>query len=139
MIEYCYETSFQLRDEVKISKWIEEVVNKENKNIHSLVYIFCDDEGLLKLNKEYLDHDTYTDILTFPYEHDFGIHADIFISVPRVSENAKILDVDEEEEMKRVMIHGVLHLLGYDDHTTEEKDRMRRKEDEKLKMFHVEQ
>ena len=139
MIEYCYETVFQLKDEEKISDWIEKVVENESKSVHSLVYIFCDDERLLQLNKQYLDHETLTDILTFPYGNDSGIHADIFISVPRVSENAKMLKVEKEDEMRRVMIHGVLHHLGYNDHTEEEKKRMRSKEDEKLRLFHVEQ
>ncbi len=139
MIEYCYETDFNLSKEDKVSEWINRAVEQENKSIQSIVYIFSDDDKLLELNKEYLNHDTYTDIITFPYQESNNIHADIFISVPRVIENAKSLGLDEEEEFRRVMIHGVLHLLGYDDHTEEEKLIMRRMEDEKLKMFHVEQ
>ena len=139
MIEYCYEIDFQLEDENRISNWISKVVERENREIHNLVYVFCGDDRLLQLNKQFLNHDSYTDILTFPYQEENGIHADIFISVPRVRENAKNLGIDEDEELRRVMIHGVLHLLGYNDGNSAEKERMRAMEDAKLKMFHVEQ
>lgn len=107
--------------------------------MQNLVYIFCDDDRLLELNRKYLNHDTFTDILTFPYQDADGIQADIFISIPRVHENAEKLGVDKKEELRRVMIHGVLHLLGYNDHSEEEKEHMRKIEDQKLRMFHVEQ
>ena len=139
MIEYCYEIDYKLDNESQISEWIVRVIESEDKTIHGIVYIFCDDDRLLDLNRQYLDHDTYTDILTFPYGETEGIHADIFISIPRVQENAKQLEIDEQEELRRVMIHGVLHLLGNEDYTQEEKTIMRELEDEKLRMFHVEQ
>jgi rRNA maturation RNase YbeY len=103
-----------------------------------LDYIFCDDEYLLKINQDYLDHDTYTDIITFPYGDLNVIAGDIFISVERVKENAVNFRVDFELELKRVMAHGVLHLLGYGDKSEEEVLQMRLKEDEKIKLFHVE-
>ena len=139
MIEFCYETDFSLADEGKYSRWIQEVIKGENSSLQGIVYIFCDDERMLELNKKYLNHDTYTDILTFPYSEGNNLLADIFISVPRVMDNAENLKVNEQEELRRVMIHGVLHLLGYDDHGEENKSRMRQVEDDKLKMFHVEQ
>lgn len=138
MIEYCFETTFELAQEEGVRKWIQEVVRQEGKSIQEIVYIFCEDDRLLELNKKFLNHDTYTDILTFPYPGSDSIHADIFISVPRIKENAEKFKVDEQEEVRRVMIHGVLHLLGYDDQSEEEKKAMRELEDIKLKMFHVE-
>ena len=119
--------------------WLEKVVSREGSIIDQLVYVFCKDEKLLELNKKFLNHDTYTDILTFPYGTSAGIHADIYISIPRVKENAKKYGVDEQEELRRVMVHGVLHLLGYNDHSKEYKQAMLQLEEDKLKMFHVEQ
>lgn len=139
MIEFCYETDFRLTSEQDIIKWLHAVAESENGSIQELVYVFCDDERLHQLNKKFLDHDTYTDILTFPYEEGETIRADIFISIPRVRENAKMYQVDFVEELRRVMIHGVLHLLGYDDHTKDDKQIMRELEQHKMKMFHVEQ
>lgn len=139
MIEYHFEIPFDLGNEKELSRWIEKVVISENNTIDEIVYVFSDDERIWKLNKEFLNHDTYTDILTFPYEGETGIKADIFISVPRVKENARSLGLEENSELRRVMIHGVLHLLGYGDSTDEERELMRKKEEEKLKMFHVEQ
>ena len=101
-------------------------------------FIFCDDEYLLKINQDYLHHDTFTDIITFPYEDFNGIAGDVFISVERVKENAAEFEVDFDLELKRVMAHGVLHLLGFGDKSEEEASLMRLKEDEKIKLFHVE-
>ncbi|MCE2613599.1 rRNA maturation RNase YbeY [Flavobacteriaceae bacterium D16] len=139
MIEFCFETSFKVDQEHRVKTWLEKVVNQEGSIIDQLVYVFCKDEKLLELNKKFLNHDTYTDILTFPYGTSAGIHADICISIPRVKENAKKYGVDEQEELRRVMVHGVLHLLGYNDHSKEDKQAMRQLEEDKLKMFHVEQ
>lgn len=139
MIEYCYEISFRLADEKKTTDWIKRVIESEGRQIEELSYVFCDDERLLELNQKFLNHDTYTDILTFPYSDSDDIHADIFISVPRVKENSVKFGSQEEEELRRVMVHGVLHLLGYDDHGDEARNKMRELENSKLKMFHVEQ
>ncbi|MCL4150405.1 UNVERIFIED_CONTAM: hypothetical protein GTU68_062635, partial [Idotea baltica] len=101
-------------------------------------YIFCSDTFLLSLNKQYLDHDYYTDILTFPLESQGisnGIAADIFISIERVKENADTYDTSFEQELRRVMIHGVLHLLGFDDHGDEGQRQMRNRENEALSLF----
>ena len=139
MIEYHYELPFELEKEAAFSKWIAKVVAGEGQKISLLSYVFCTDEYLLELNRQFLDHDTLTDILTFPYKDPSGIKGEVYISVNRVRENANELNVEFTEELKRVMIHGVLHLLGYTDGTKEEKEIMRRLDDVKIDMFHVEQ
>lgn len=138
MIEYHYEMDFALDDEVEFSEWINRVVRSEKGRLGAVSYIFCGDNYLLKLNQEYLDHDTLTDIITFDYSSDAEISGDIFISYERVLDNASRYNVSEDEELKRVMAHGVLHMLGYNDKTEEGRLEMRRKESEKMKMFHVE-
>lgn len=138
MIDFHYETDFSIEDETKFADWISRLVNSENCDYSQLDFIFCDDEYLLKINQDYLNHDTYTDIITFPYEDLNGLAGDIFISVQRVGENAVDYGVDFDAELKRVMAHGVLHLIGYGDKSEEETLLMRFKEDEKIKLFHVE-
>lgn len=109
---------------------------KEGKKFESLSYIFCTDQFLLKLNQQYLNHDTFTDILTFSLSNSpLPIIAEIYISIERVKENASGLNIDFATELKRVMIHGILHLCGYEDHTPEEKKLMREKEDFYLKQI----
>ena len=115
------------------------VVGSEGKNLEEVSFIFCDDQYLLKLNQEYLDHDTYTDIISFDNSLGNALAGDIFISVDRVKENASDFGVEFEEELRRVLAHGILHFSGYKDKTEEQASLMRQKEDEKLKMFHVEQ
>ena len=138
MIDFHYETDFSIDDEAKFADWISRIIFSEGKEYIQLDFIFCDDEYLLKINQDYLDHDTYTDIITFPYEDMSGIAGDIFISIERVKENALDFGVEFYLELKRVMAHGVLHLLGYGDKSEEETVQMRFKEDEKIKLFHVE-
>lgn len=138
MIDFHYETDFSIDDEAKFVDWISRIILSEDKVFSQLDFIFCDDEYLLKINQDYLDHDTYTDIITFPYEDMSGIAGDIFISIERVKENALDFGVEFYLELKRVMAHGVLHLLGYGDKSEEETVQMRFKEDEKIKLFHVE-
>lgn len=137
MINYNYELDFSLENEDIFSKWIENVVDSENKLLGEISYIFCDDEYLLEINQQYLDHDTLTDIISFDYTQDNIISGDVFISIERVEENAKDLNIDFQEELKRVMIHGVLHYCGYKDKTESDEILMRSKEDEKILMFHV--
>ena len=139
MIEYHSEIDFNLSSKQLYSEWIKRVVNAEGKNLSKLSYIFCSDEFLLDLNKKFLNHDTLTDIITFPYNENGALEAEIYISIPRVRENAIEREIEFEDELKRVMIHGVLHLLGYGDRTIEEQEEMRRMEDKYVKMFHVEQ
>jgi rRNA maturation RNase YbeY len=138
MIDFHYETDFSISGESKFADWISRIVTSEGETFSQLDFIFCDDEYLLKINQDFLDHDTYTDIITFPYGDLNGIAGDIFISVERVKENATIFEVDFDLELKRVMAHGVLHLLGFGDKSEEEVSRIRLKEDEKIKLFHVE-
>ena len=111
----------------KISLWINAVSKEETKSIESLSYIICSDEFLLQINKEHLNHDYYTDIITFPYQYD-PIESDVYISIDRVIDNANGFDEDPLRELSRVIIHGLLHMCGYNDHTEEEKGLMRKKE-----------
>ena len=138
MIDFHYESDFIIEDETKFADWIGRLVISEGRSYSQLDFIFCDDEYLLKINQDYLNHDTYTDIITFPYEDMNGLAGDIFISVDRVRDNASEFRVDFDTELKRVMAHGVLHLIGFGDKSEEEALLMRAKEDEKIKLFHVE-
>lgn len=139
MISFNYESDFQLDDESVYSAWLSKVINSEQKHEGEINYIFCDDEYLLEINQQYLDHDTLTDIISFDYSIGNELHGDIFISVERVQDNAKDFSVSFEEELKRVMVHGVLHYCGYKDKSKEDETVMRRKEEEKMTMFHVKQ
>ncbi len=139
MINFFYETAFIIKEETRYEAWVEEVVSSEEKTLKELNFIFCDDEYLLKINQEYLGHDAYTDIITFVNDEGKNLQSDIFISVERVKDNAAKYEVSFEEELKRVMAHGILHLVGYNDKEEEERRVMREKEEEKINMFHVEQ
>jgi rRNA maturation RNase YbeY len=138
MISFNYENDFELNNEEQLSNWISRVIASEEKKEGEINYIFCDDDYLLNLNEQYLNHDTLTDIISFDYSMGNEIHGDIFISTERVKDNATDFKVSFEEELKRVMVHGVLHYCGYKDKTEEDEALMRSKEDEKIKMFHVE-
>ncbi len=139
MINFNYETDFLLENEEGFSNWITKVIASENKKEGEINYIFCDDECLHKLNVEHLGHDTLTDIISFDYTIGNEIHGDVFISVERVKENAVEYNVSFDEELKRVVVHGVLHYCGYKDKSEKDELVMRSKEDEKLAMFRVEQ
>ncbi|MGB5360466.1 MAG: rRNA maturation RNase YbeY [Eudoraea sp.] len=139
MINYHYETEFDLENIKEYTSWINTIVVSENVHLGDLSYIFCSDEYLIKLNQKYLGHDTYTDIVTFNYSEEDVISGEIYISVDRVKENAVKFKEDFNRELLRVMAHGVLHLLGYNDKSKKEKEVMRTKEDEKINMFHVKQ
>lgn len=119
---------FQLASEDRISLWLQALIVEEQKDFTTINIIFCDDAYLLKKNQEYLDHDTYTDIITFQYSEE-PLEGDIFISIERVKENALSLKHGFELELNRVMAHGVLHLCGYGDKSDEDKVLMRSKED----------
>jgi probable rRNA maturation factor len=138
MISFNYENEFELQNEDQLATWISAVILSENKKEGDINYIFCDDDYLLNLNEQYLDHDTLTDIISFDYSVGNELHGDIFISVERVRENAQDFSVTFEEELKRVLVHGVLHYCGYKDKSEDDEQLMRSKEDEKIKMFHVE-
>jgi rRNA maturation RNase YbeY len=139
MINFNYETDFNLDNEEAIAAWLGDVITSEKKKEGEINYIFCDDEYLHKINVEYLDHDTLTDIISFDYSMGNELHGDIFVSVERVNDNAADFNVSFEEELKRVLVHGILHYCGYKDKGEAEELLMRSKEDEKIAMFHVEQ
>lgn len=125
---------FVLRDKTKIRKWLMKCSSKERKKIGELNYIFCSDSYLRKINKQYLKHDYFTDIITFPATSvkESLVSGDIFISIERVKENAGVFKVTFNEELHRVMAHGLLHLCGYGDKTEKEVKKMRKMEDEWL-------
>ena len=128
------DVSFELPHAGRLVEWLRGIAHSENKPFVEVNYIFCSDEYLRQVNVEYLDHDYYTDIITFPYGEAGEIHGDLFISSERVADNAQALGVPFEHELCRVMAHGVLHLAGYGDKTPDEEVLMRQKED-----FHLAQ
>lgn len=139
MIDFHFELNFSLEESKKHVDWITRVVEEEGFELGKLDYIFCDDEKLISINQQYLGHNTYTDIITFDYTETKTLSGDIFISIERVRENSLTFNTTFEKELLRVMIHGVLHLIGYGDKDDSEVRIMREKEEEKIKMFHVEQ
>lgn len=139
IINFYSENSFELKQEDQFKLWLKTVIASEEKKTGEISFIFCDDEYLLQINREYLDHDTYTDIISFDNSVGKILNGDIFISTERVEENAGSFGVSFDEELKRVMAHGILHFCGYKDKTDSESRIMRAKEEEKMRMFHVEQ
>ncbi len=135
MIHYFFENTDSIEIPANISDWLKNLILSENKKLGEINYIFCDDEYLLKVNQDYLHHDYYTDIITFDYVKGKTISGDIFVSLPRISENASSLSKDYGEEFRRVLAHGILHLCGYKDKTEEEQKEMRSKEDFYLNLF----
>lgn len=124
------EVRFKLRTPRKVTSWIKRVVDKEGSSIQEINYVFCSDSYLLTMNQGFLKHNTLTDIITFDNSEKTSVlEGEIYISVERVEENAKKYNVPFEDELNRVMIHGVLHLLGYKDKKTTEKALMRKKEE----------
>lgn len=128
---------FKLKKSALIKKWIEKVAAKEKRTVGDLSYVFMSDEELLKINQQFLKHNTYTDIITFDYSENKKISGEIFISVDRVEENAKKMGTTFEDEIHRVIIHGVLHLCGYKDKTKIDSDNMRKQEDKALRVFNA--
>jgi len=127
--------SFKLPEKTKLKQWIKTITEKEKHILGNINYIFCSDEELLEINIRHLNHNTYTDIITFDYTEEKKISSDIFISIDRVTENAKKFDVSFENELHRVMIHGILHLCGYKDKTKADAELMRKKENGALKVL----
>ena len=128
---------FELVDEPKVKKWILAVVGAQGKRVGNLNYLFCDDSYLINVNRTYLNHDTYTDIITFDYVEGNVVSGDILISVERVRENATLFNSSFEQELRRVIIHGVLHLLGQADKSDEDAAEMRRKEESALALWNT--
>ena len=139
MIDYASQTDFQLTHPEVHSAWLKEVALSEGCEIDGLQYVFVSDDELYEMNVKYLNHNTLTDIITFDYSENRSLSGDLFISIDRVRENAVAFNASFDLELRRVMVHGLLHLAGYGDKSPEDEQLMRRKEDEKLKMFHVEQ
>ncbi len=135
MINFNYETDFSLSNEDAVAEWIVDCIKNEEYSLEEINYIFCDDAYLHKLNLEFLNHDTLTDIISFDYSVGKIIQGDIFISVERVAENALDYKVPFLEELHRVIIHGVLHYCGYKDKTKSDTVLMREKENFYLKRF----
>ena len=138
MISFNYESDFSLEQEEVYASWIETIVESENKILGEISYVFCDDEYLHSINMQYLNHDTLTDIISFDFTEGDVISGDIFVSIERVVDNAKDFNVPFDEELKRVLAHGVLHYCGYKDKSDDDALLMRSKEEEKIKLFHVE-
>lgn len=139
MITFNYELDFSLQQEDQYEAWISSILASEDFLIGEINYIFCTDEYLHEINVKYLDHDTLTDIISFDYTENQVVSGDIFISIDRVKENAAEFEVAFDQELLRVMAHGILHYCGYKDKSEKDEALMRQKEEEKMKMFHVEQ
>ena len=135
MIQYFFENVEEITLPENCSEWIKKLILDEEKKVGNINYIFCDDEYLLKVNQDFLNHDYYTDIITFDYVKGKTISGDIFISLTRISENASTLSNSFEKELLRVLAHGVLHLCGYKDKSDEEEKEMRAKEDFYINLF----
>lgn len=127
--------TFTLKDKLKIKAWIKRIIEAEKKTLGELNFVFTSDANLLNINVQFLNHNTYTDIITFDYCEAQQINGDIIISVERVRENAGTFNSPFENELKRVIIHGVLHLCGYKDKSKKDAELMRRKENVALRKF----
>jgi probable rRNA maturation factor len=134
MIQFFIEdVDFKVPQPRKTKSWLQSIIKAEGFSLNQLNYIFCSDEYLLNVNRQYLDHDFYTDIITFDNsEEEAVVEGDIFISIDRVKDNAQELNKSFEEELRRVLAHGILHLVGYDDQEDEQEQEMRAKEDSYL-------
>ena len=135
MINYFFENIDTRNIHPDITAWLENLIITEDKKPGDISYIFCDDDYLLKVNQDYLDHDYYTDVITFDYVKGKTISGDIFVSLPRILENADLLSQDFEREFRRVLAHGVLHLCGYKDKSESDAREMREKEEFYLAKF----
>jgi len=138
-IEYVYNTSFSLDNESKVSKWLNKAVESEGFSVGEIVFAFFNDKDLKSLNIKYLDHDYYTDVISFNDSKGTVLNGNIAVSVERVLENSKKFKTSFEDELLRVMVHGLLHFMGFNDSSMTETQQMRDKEDDNLKSFHVEQ
>ncbi len=132
MIEFNSQNDFVLDREKSLAAWLMDIAENEGYEIGDLGYVFCSDDFLLEINKQYLDHDTYTDIVTFDYTEGTLLNGEMYISTERVEDNAIDFGVSFEVELRRVMAHGLLHMCGYADKTKEDIEAMRAKEEESL-------
>lgn len=134
MIQFFFE-NIEENINSNYKNWLEQIILNESKKLGEINYILCDDAYLLKVNQDYLQHDYYTDIITFDKVRGTTINADIFVSLQRVSDNATTLSRDYQEELRRVLAHGILHLIGYKDKSEAEEQLMRSKEDHYLALY----
>jgi rRNA maturation RNase YbeY len=132
---FTEDIDFKFRRKKDIKSWIKKVICSENKVIGNINYIFTSDKLLFEINRKYLDHSTYTDIITFNYNEENILNGDIYISIDRVKENAEVYSDSFDKELSRVLVHGVLHLIGYDDVSDSLKEVMRQKEDLYLQLL----
>lgn len=139
MIEFNYETDFQLTDESQFEKWIQDILVFHQKVLGSISFIFCNDDYLHKINVAYLNHDTLTDVIGFDYSEGNTVSGDVFISIERVTDNANDFKQDFHVELLRVMSHGVLHFIGFKDKSDFDESIMRLQEDHAISLFHVKQ
>lgn len=135
MIQFFFENINEITLPPNTENWLKELIISEDKKPGEINYIFCDDDHLLQVNKDFLNHDYYTDVITFDYVKGKTISADIFVSLPRILDNSSTLSNAFNSELLRVLAHGVLHLCGYKDKTDEEISEMRQKEDYYLSIF----
>lgn len=135
MIQFFFEEVEPIEIDNRTTDWLTQLIIQEGKKAGKINYIFKSDEGLLKVNQDFLKHDYYTDVITFDYVKGKTISGDIFVSLPRISDNAKSHQKDFNSELHRVLAHGLLHLCGYKDKTSEEQTEMRNKEDFYLNLF----
>ena len=138
-VEFVYNTDFRINNEAKITSWINSFCQKEGFTIDSLVFAFFNDEDLKALNIKFLNHDYYTDVISFDESNKNLIKGNIAISIDRVKDNSNTFSSLFDDELNRVIIHGVLHFMGFNDKTDDEKSLIRKKEDSALEMFHVKQ
>lgn len=138
-IDYVYNTEFKLINEMKVSFWLNRVVVSEGRVLGELTYAFFNDKELKEMNIKFLNHDYYTDVISFNDSFNKTLAGNIAISVDRVIENSKIFKVSFDEELRRVMVHGLLHFAGFNDKTKLDKLKMKEAENLKMQMFHVEQ
>ena len=138
-IDYIYNTTFVLENETKVSKWLTRAVKKEGFSVGEVVYAFFNDDDLKALNSKHLNHDYFTDVISFNDSKGTVLNGNIAISIDRVRENAERYKTSFNNELLRVMVHGLLHFMGYNDSSEKETQQMRDKEDDNLKTFHVEQ
>lgn len=132
MINFYIETNFKFSGKKHIKTWIKSLIESKKLIVGNINYIFVDDENILKINNQFLSHNYYTDIITFNYNTSKTINADIYISIDRLKENSKIYKTQFKEEFLRVIIHGILHLIGFNDSTKNEQSLMRLQENEQL-------
>lgn len=135
MIQFNYLTDFSIEDEVRFISWVESIIKQYGFSISSVNYIFCDEGYLLEMNQKHLNHDSHTDIITFDYSEDLNLYVDLFISIDRIKVNAKNYKVELIHELLRIMSHGLLHCMGFDDKSIDSKKLMKEEEEKCIHLY----